>query len=77
MESGGVGDGGRYAFNISSECKWDKQERSETIVKSVEKVAEILKAAKVDYVSQLVGKPVEITLDRNWFEDFRILTEVL
>lgn len=42
-----------------------------------EKVAAILKDAKVSSVSGLIGKPVEVTLEGNLFKDFRILTEVL
>lgn len=77
MEYGSIGDGGKYTFNISKECKWEKHERSEFIVTTIENIADILEKAKVNYVSQLVGKPVEITIDRNCFKDFRILTEVL
>lgn len=74
----GVMDGGKYTVNISSSCKWDYTgEREETVTKIVDKVKEILKDAKVRYVSELVGKPVEVTLDKNTFQDFRILTEVL
>lgn len=31
----------------------------------------------VNYVSELLGKPVEVTLEDGVFKDFRILTEVL
>ena len=34
---------------------------------SVEKVYQILKDAKGNYVSQLVNKPVEVTIDKNCF----------
>ncbi|MBD5128487.1 MAG: hypothetical protein HDT43_00960 [Ruminococcaceae bacterium] len=77
MSGSGVMDGGKYTVNISSACKWNEHSREGTITSTVEKVAEILKAAKVNYVSELVGKPVEITIDKNSFVDFRILTEVL
>lgn len=70
-------DGGKYTVNISKGCKWDERDREKTITASVEKIAEILRAAKVNYVSELVGKPVEITIDRNSLMDFRILEEVL
>jgi hypothetical protein len=72
-----VGCGGKYMVNMSSECQWSKEERADAIVKSVEHIKQILDDAKVHYVSQLVGKPVEITVDGSLFKGFRILTEVL
>lgn len=75
---GGVGDGGKYTFNISEECKWDsEQQRMRIAFDKLEFVNKILTSAKVNYVSQLIGKPVEITIVDNVFKDFRILTEVL
>jgi len=73
----GVGDGGRYTENISESCRFTNTTRAEAITAIVDKTAEILKAAKVHYVSELVNKPVEVTLDGNLFKSFRILTEVL
>lgn len=74
----GEGDGGRYTVNIGDACKWSSPtERQETIAHMVDQVNAILTAAKVDSVSGLTGKPVEVTFDGNMFKDFRILTEVL
>lgn len=73
----GVMDGGSNTINISEKCRWEESEREAAVTVSVEKVYQILKDAKVDYVSQLVNKPVEVTIDKNCFKDFRILTEVL
>lgn len=73
----GVMDGGSNTINISKECKWEEDEREAAITVSVEKVYQILKDAKVNYVSELINKPVEVTIDNNCFKDFRILTEVL
>ena len=75
--SGGVGDGGKYTINISKTCRWDESDRQEAITKKADELYEILKDAKVNYVSQLVGKPVEVEIEDNMFKDFRILTEVL
>lgn len=72
-----IGSGAFYTFNISSECRWEESERQEAIVKNIEKLNKILEDAKVNYVSQLVNKPVEVTIEKNTFKDFRILTEVL
>lgn len=72
-----VMDGGKYTVNISTECKWKDFTREATITKSIEEVNRILKDAKVNYVSELLNKPVEVTMEGNTFKDFRILTEVL
>ena len=73
----GIMDGGKYTVNIDKECRWEEFERTSAVTVSVEKVYQILKDAKVNYVSQLVNKPVEVTIKGNYFKDFRILTEVL
>ena len=72
-----VMDVGKHTINISKECRWEESERTEVIIESVEKVNQILKDAKVNYVSQLINKPVEVTIEKNSFKDFRILTEVI
>lgn len=78
MSSSRVEDGGRYTVNISPECRWEKQERADAIERYIiDRVEKILKDAKVNFVSELIGKPVEIELDGSCFKDFRILTEVL
>lgn len=51
--------------------------REAAIAKSIEEVNRILEDAKVNYVSELINKPVEVTIENNTFKDFRILTEVL
>lgn len=73
----GVMDGGSNTINISKECRWEESKRETAVTISVEKVYQILKDAKVNYVSQLINKPVEVTIEKNCFKDFRILTEVL
>lgn len=77
MECGSIMDGGKYTVNISKNCRWEESERQQAITVSIEKVAETLKKAKVNYVSELKNKPVEVTIENNTFKDFRILTEVL
>ena len=72
-----IGSSSKYTVNICEECKWTAEERRIGITKSVDEVHKILEDAKVDYVSQLVNKPVEVTIESNTFRDFRILTEVL
>lgn len=77
FEGSTVGCGGKYMVNMSSECKWSEDERYGAIVKSVEHINQILNDAKVHYISELVGKPVEIEIQGSLFKGFRILTEVL
>lgn len=73
-----IGCGGRYTINLSKECKWeDEADKTQAIVELVEHLNSILKDAKVNHVSQLKGKPVEITIMNRCFQDFRILTEVI
>ena len=76
-KSFGVCDGGRYTVNISPDCRWTKEERLEVIDDMICEVNKILKDAKVNYVSQLTGKPVEVIIENNTFKEFRILTEVI
>lgn len=73
----GVMDGGKYTINISKECRWEETERKEAIVKMVEDIYSVLNDAKVNRVSELINKPVEVTIEGNCFKDCRILTEVL
>lgn len=72
-----VMDGGRYTVNISKDCRWEEAERQEVITKQLEFVWGILKDAKCNYVSELKGKPVLVTIEKGVFKDFRILKEVL
>jgi len=75
--SQGCNSSTKYMFNISKDCKWSENNRSDAVAELVDDLHSVLKAAKVNYVSELAGKPVEITLDGNLFKGFRILTEVL
>lgn len=76
-EIGNCGCGGKYTVNISEDCKWEETERETAIITMIEKVDDMLSDAKANYVSELKGKPVEVTFKNNTFKDFRILTEVL
>lgn len=78
MPCGDVMDGGKYTVNINPKCKWKSAtDRAAAVVESAEFIYSILKDAKVNYVSELVGKPVEVELEHRTFKGFRILTEVL
>lgn len=77
FDGSGVGCGGKYMVNMNPDCKWSQEERADAIVKSIEYIKQILDDAKVHYVSELVGKPVEIEIKGSILKSFRILTEVL
>lgn len=74
---GGAFDGGKTLVNIGKDCQWKTCTREQGITVMVDRVAKILEDAKVNYVSELVGKPVKIYLCNNMVVDFDILTEVL
>lgn len=76
-DGGGIMNGGSNTVNISPECRWETCEREAAITAVVEQVDKILRDAKVNYVSQLLNKPVEVEIEENTFKSFRILTEVL
>ena len=77
FSAGGCESGSRYTVNMSQECRWSAEERTTAIVKNVEFVYDLLSAAGCDYISGLVGKPVEAVFENYLFKEFRILTEVL
>lgn len=74
----GVNCGGRHLINVNEQCKWDSEEQKNTAFQKVLKdLHVILKEAKANAVSELVGKPIEITIENQMYKSFRILTEVL
>lgn len=76
---GFVGTGGKYTLNISEECKgWEsEEEKNKLFMEQLNHLNKILTDTKVNSVSELKDKPVEVTLRDRTFKDFRILTEVL
>lgn len=63
-------------FNISDEVK-DKEGADQIIADVTRRINGILKDANVNTVDQLIGKPVEVTIDFANVKSFRILTEVI
>ncbi|PGE00052.1 hypothetical protein [Bacillus pseudomycoides] len=77
-DNSGVSCGGRHLINISDECKWDYEEQKNiAFQKALNYIHKILEEAKVNTVSELVGKPIEIKIENQMYKSFRILTEVL
>ena len=75
----GVGTGfkGAWATKHSDSCKWTEQDRIESLGHAFMYLRELLKDAKVNDVTELVGIPVEVTFDGNQLLEWRILKEVL
>lgn len=73
----GIMCGGKYTVNIDKQCRWEETERQQAITVTIENLYKLLKDAKVNYVSELLNKPVEVEIEKNTFKDFRILIEVL
>lgn len=69
--------GWKESIKCTENHKWTENDRSAHRVKMCKEIDKILSDANVDFIDQLVGKPVEITLDGMTFKEFRILTEVL
>ena len=76
-DGGCIMDGGKYTVNIDKGCRWEESERRQAITVIREDLYKTLNEAKVNYVSQLINKPVEVEIESNTFKGFRILTEVL
>lgn len=64
-------------IKCDSHCKWTEADRSKTNDETVRFVDGILRAAKKQSVTQLVGVPVEVTLDGMTLKSWRVLTEVI
>ena len=64
----------------ATSAKWTEEDRSKQYDEIMRFLSKTLADAKVQDVSQLVGKPVELTLEGGGFgtlKSWRILTEVL
>ena len=73
-----VSDGGRYTINVSDNCNWETEEDKNVAYQKVLKhLSMVLEEAKVNYVSELINKPIEIEIEGQTFKSFRILTEVI
>ncbi len=71
----GIGD--EYTIYINFDNEQETTVNTESVIQNVKFINDTLKAAKVNYISELINKPVVVTIENNCFKDFRILTEVL
>lgn len=73
-----IGTGTDYTMLLSKDIKATEEVIATCSKSIVMKIKQSLKDAKVNYISELVDKPVKITLTEDgYFKDFRILTEIL
>lgn len=72
-----IGNSGKYIVSATTAYELSNDGRRKKITAMVDAVRGVLKDSKVNNVSDLVGKPVEVTMENDIFKDFRILTEVL
>jgi hypothetical protein len=64
-------------ITVSDRSQWTEADRSRQYDEILRYVSGLLKEAKVDDVSRLVGKPIEATFDGMTLKSWRILMEVL
>jgi hypothetical protein len=57
--------------------QWSEEDRNKQYSEIMRYVSKLLKDAKVSNISELQGKPIEVTLDGNLLKEWRILSEVL
>ena len=68
---------GEWNLKRSDGAKWSEEDRRDRFADIMWKVSVLLRAANVDDVTKLKGKPVEVTFDRNMLKDWRILSEAV
>jgi len=68
---------GTWGIERNDSAKWTEQDRLRELGETVMRLKTTLEEAKVQTVSQLVGKPVEVCFDGMKLESWRILKEVL
>lgn len=61
----------------SDGTSWTLMDQAKQQSEMVLKLTELMKQAKIEDITKLEGKPVEITFDGMILKDWRLLTEVL
>ena len=63
---------------VTEYTKWTEDDRDVQLAQLMRYISKLLSEAKVDDITKLAGKPVEVTIDEfNSLKSWRILTEVL
>lgn len=79
----GIGDYSQTTWdptsvNITEHTKWTESDRDAQLALIMRYISKLLADAKVDDITKLAGKPVELVInERNSLKSWRILTEVL
>lgn len=58
-------------------CQWTEDDRSASYDEIMRYISSLLKDAQVNDIQQLVGKPIELTMDNMTLKSWRILTECI
>ena len=65
-------------IEVTQYTKWTEDDRDVQLAQLMRYISKLLSEAKVDDITKLAGKPVEVTIDEfNSLKSWRILTEVL
>jgi len=64
-------------IKVTEHTKWTEDDRKMEMAKIMNKVAELLKKAKVSNINDLLNIPIEMTSKGNTLSSWRILEEVL
>ena len=63
---------------VTEGTNWTEDDRDRELAQVMRYISKLLSEAKVDDITKLAGKPVEVTIDEfNSLKSWRILTEVL
>jgi hypothetical protein len=77
----GVGTTISHAWSLGMKCdkhsKWTEADRDAGFAKTMREVNEIMQKARIDDITKLKGKPVEVVFANNTLQSWRILEEVL
>ena len=66
------------SIQVTEGTKWTEDDRDMELAELMRYISKLLYEAKVDDITKLVGKPIEVTIDEfNSLKSWRILTEVL
>lgn len=81
FDGSGVCDSRSYwdaeLVDCSEHCKWTENNRDAAYSDIMRYISKLLADAKVDDLSELKNKPVEVAFEGNVLKSWRILTEVL
>jgi len=75
--SSGVGDFRGDWRDHSERCQWTPGDQTRNWGETMRWIADLMKDAKKTRLQDMVGVPVEVTLDGNMLKSWRILTEVI